>query len=183
METDLTKYIYKKMEDEAKNYQWRLVLDSYKRALEIYFTISIETEENQKVQDINGQVNRSNLLQFEEVICFYDEKKNKIKPDNYLYANPLDSEKGIEQGEVDAVLKHLNILVSHARTQLEEFLIDDSQEEFSLSWDKEGVQNTIKTTRDTGRYKSERLTFLEEEKDESIIDKFKEEQYDGLERI
>jgi len=182
METDLTTYIYEKMKREAKNYQWRLVLDSYKRTLEIYFVIAIETEDDQQVQDINGQVNRNNLLQFEEVICFYDENNPKIKPDNYLYAHPLDANTGIEKGEVNAVLKHLNLLIAQARTQLKEFLLDDNQEEFSLSWNKESVQNTIKTMRETGRYANEPLTFLQEE-EESIVDKFKEEQYDGLERI
>ena len=57
MEKDITKYVHEKMMREANNYQWRIVLDSHKRALEIYFVITVDTEAERFVQDINGQVN------------------------------------------------------------------------------------------------------------------------------
>ena len=90
MESDLTEYIYKKMLDEAKSYQWRIVFDSDKHAVEIYFIVALEAAEGEYVQDINGHVNRSKQVQFEEVVCFYDEKNQRILPSNYLYALPFD---------------------------------------------------------------------------------------------
>ena len=181
METDLIEYIYKKMIAETKNYQWYIVFDSHKHALEIYFTISLKMNEEQYVQDINGNVNNSNLLQFEDVVCFYDINEQRILPDNYVYAVPFNPETGIEQGEVDAVLKQLNILISHARNQLREFLLDESQEEFTMEWNEKNMSNTIETMRNTNRYSTNILTFLKE--DQSIVNQFKEEQHDGLERI
>lgn len=182
METDLTAYVYKKMLLEAKNYQWRIVFDSHKQALEIYFVVSLEAEEAKYVQDINGKVNRSELLQFENIACFYNEKENRIVPSNYLYAVPFNPEEGIDQGIVDAFLKQQHILVSGTRGQLREFLLDDQQKEFSMQWNASYAANTIDTMQKTNRYSVNKLTFNGEE-DHSLVDQFKEEQHDGLERI
>lgn len=182
METDLTNYIYEKMLADAQNYQWRVVFDSHKHALEIYFVLAVEIEDERYVQDMIGNVNRSGDLQFEEVICFYDETIQRILPENYLYALPFDLEVGIEQIKVDAFLKQLNIQISNAQSRLRAFVLDDSQQEFEMTWNEQNMENTLETMRETGRYSDERLTFLKE-KNDSFIDQFKEEQHDGLERI
>lgn len=183
MSEDLTKYVYEKMLEEARSYQWRMIYDSHKQALEIYFVVSLETENAKHVQDINGQVNRTELLQFEEVVCFYNQKENKIIPKNYLYDVPFDPKIGIEKGTVDAYLKQQHILISGIRSQLREFLLDERQKEFSLEWNEVYVANTIQTMINTNRYETERLFFTSEEEEESLVDQFKEDQHDGLERI
>lgn len=182
MSEDLTKYVYEKMLDEARNYQWRMVYDSHKQALEIYFVVSLETENAKHVQDVNGNVNRSELLQFEDVACFYNEKENKIVPNNYLYAVPFDLELGLEKGTVDAYLKQQHTLISGVRSQLREFLLDDRQKEFSIKWNEVYITDTINTMRNTNRYEMDKL-FFTSEKEQSLVDQFKEEQHDGLERI
>jgi hypothetical protein len=182
MATDLTKYIYEKMLADAKNYQWRMVFDTHKHALEIYFVLAVETEDERYVQDVTGNVNHSGELQFEEVICFYDQTIQRIVPENYLYAIPFDVEVGIEQVKVDAILKQLNIQISNGQSRLREFIIDDSQQEFVMVWNEQNMKNTVETLQETGRYSEESLTFLKEE-DGSLVDQFKEEQHDGLERV
>ncbi len=182
MSNDLTMYVYEKMLDEAKGYQWRMVYDSYKQALEIYFVVSLETENPNYVQDVNGQVNRTEHLQFEEVACFYNQEENKIVPENYLYAVPFDSNLGIEKGTVDAYLKQQHILISGTRSQLRKFLLDDRQKEFSMEWNEVYVANSIQTMINTNRYEKDKLFFTNEE-EESLVDQFKEDQHDGLERI
>lgn len=182
VETDLTHYIYEKMLDHAKNYQWRIVVDSHKNALELYFVVSLENETDQYVQDVNGQVNKNNLIQFEDVICLYDETSNRIVPSNYLYALPFNAELGIEEGHVDALLKQLNIIVSGANSKVREFLLDASQDEFSLEWHELNFKNTIETLQNTNNYSMNRLTF-EKQEDKSLVDQFKEESINGVERI
>lgn len=182
METNLTRYVYQKMLDNAKNYQWRIVQDSHKRALEVYFVISLEQDKTRYVQDINGQVNRGNLIQFEDVICIYDKDSHRIVPENYLYALPFDVEMGIEEGYVDALLKQLTILIVGAANRMREFLLDAKQEEFMLEWHDVNFKNTLETFKDTNHYSSNRLTF-EKSDDQSLVDQFKEETYDGVERI
>lgn len=182
MSEDLASYVYDKMLAEAKNYQWRMVHDSHKQALEIYFVVSLEAEEAKYVQDVNGNVNRSELLQFEHVACFYNEKENRIVPSNYLYAVPFNPEEGIEKGTIDAYLKQQHILISGVRSQLREFLLDDQQKEFTMEWNEMYVADTINTMKKTNRYAIKKLPFASEE-DQSLVEQFKEDQYDGLERI
>lgn len=182
VETDLTHYIYEKMLDHATNYQWRIVADSHKHALELYFVVSLENQTDQYVQDVNGQVNKNNLIQFEDVICIYDEINHRIVPSNYLYALPFNVEVGIEEGHVDALLKQLNIILAGANSKVRDFLLDASQAEFSLEWHEVNFQNTIETLRNTNNYSMNRLTF-EKQDDKSLVDEFKEENHNGVERI
>lgn len=182
MATDLTNYVYEKMLTNAQNYQWRMVFDSHKHALEIYFVLETEIETDRYMQDVNGNVNHSGHLQFEEVVCFYDKNYQRIVPANYLYAYPFDPENGIEQVEVEAFLKQLNIQISNAHSRLRQFVLDDSQTEFAMSWNELNMKNTVETMRKTARYEANKLTFVNEE-ETSLVDQFKEEQHDGLERI
>lgn len=182
MEKDLTKYVHEKMMREAKNYQWRIILDSHKRALEIYFVITVDTEAERFVQDINGQVNKTNILQFEDVVCFYDETNHRLLPQNYFNAIPFHPEEGIDEGLVDAFLKQLNIVVSGSFIKLREFLLDDSQDAFELQWNEMNMQKTVETLKATNRYSTNKRTFTADN-EKSIVEQFKEDQEDGVERV
>lgn len=182
MKEELGEYIHEKLIDEAKHYQWKIIMDRSKRALEIYFTVSVDIEKDRYVQDGNATTNDSGNLIFEEVICFYDEMNSKIAPNNYLIAIPLNPAVGIEQGYVDAVLKQLNIIASSAMGDLRKFLVDDTRKEFSLTWNEQNMENTVKTIRKTGRYSSNTLTLINEEED-SFVDKIKGDKNGGMERI
>lgn len=184
METNLSKYIYKKLIDEAEDYYWKIIIDSHKNAVEIYFTIYLDLDNDMSihVQDVNAQVNNSNNVYFENVVCLFNENENKIIPEAYLYAIPVNGEEGIEQGYIDAFLKQLNIIVTEARSKLRLFLDNPEQSEFSLLWNEDNFLNTINTLRKTNKYSKNKLNFSES-KDQSFIEQLKEEQYDGMERV
>lgn len=182
MAGELSNYIHQEMIKESKNYQWRIVSDSHKGAIEIYLALSIDIEPNQFVQDINAQVNLPGEIYFEDVVCFYDQTDNKIIRDNYLVAIPLDPVVGVEAGYVDAFLKQLNITFSTAKSQLRNFLENDKEKEFVLNWNEENMRNTVKTMKRTNNYSRDRLIFSAVE-EKSLVDQFKEEKYDGMERI
>ncbi len=182
MTEELAAYIHKKMIEESRTYQWHIVSDSHKGAVELYLAISVEVEPNQFVQDMNAQVNSSSEIYFEDVVCFYDQTNNKIVKENYLCAIPLDPVAGIEKGYVDAFLKQLNIIMTIANSQLRVFLKNEEEESFSLKWNEENMKNTVNTMERTNNYSRDRLIFSTAE-EKSLVDKFKEEKYDGMERI
>src|SRR5699024_2630534 len=155
---DLGSYIYKNMLEKATYYQWKIIIDRSKRALEIYFTISLDIPDEQFVQDVNAKVNQSGQLNFEEVVCFYDEANTQIVQKNYLVAIPININIGVEQGYVDAFIKQLNIIVSNASGQIREYLTDESQNEFSLIWSEQNMENTIHTMEKTENYHTNTLT-------------------------
>ncbi len=110
MDGELSTYIYDKLTESSQNYQWRIVSDSHKGAVEIYLAVRLEVAPKEFVQDITAQVNDEGVIYFEEVVCFYDQTDNKIITDNYLRAIPVDPVQGVEAGYVDAFLKQLNII-------------------------------------------------------------------------
>lgn len=179
---ELSTYLHQEMIKESRNYQWRIVSDSHKGAIEIYLAVSIDPAPNQFVQDINAQVNVPGKIYFEEVVCFYDQTNNKIIKENYLCAIPLDPVAGVEAGYVDAFLKQLNITFSTAKSQLRIFLEREEEKEFSLTWNQENMENTVETMKQTNHYSREQLIFSTD-KERSLVDQFKGDQYDGMERI
>lgn len=179
---ELSNYIYDKMIQETRNYQWRVISDSHKGAIEIYLAIEVEVGANQFVQDVTGQVNAEGVIFFEEVVCFYDRTNNKIVKNNYLNAIPVDPAQGIEAGYVDAFLKQLNIRISTAKNELRSFLSEKEKKEFSLTWNEENMKNTVETMKRTNNYSQKKLIFSAMD-EKSLVEKFKGESYDGLERI
>ena len=182
MAGELSTYLHQEMIKESRNYQWRIVSDSHKGAIEIYLAISIDVAPNQFVQDVNAQVNLPGEIIFEEVVCFYDQTNNKIIKENYLCAIPLDPVVGVEEGYVDAFIKQLNITFSTAKSQLRIFLESEEEKEFSLKWNKENMDNTVETMKQTNNYSRKQLIFSTA-KERSLVDQFKGEKYDGMERI
>lgn len=182
MTGELSTYIYNQMTAESQNYQWRIVSDSHKGAIELYLAIKLEVEAKEYVQDIIGQVNNEGIIYFEDLVCFYDRANNKIIKENYLHAIPVDPIQGIEAGYVDAFLKQLNITISTAKSDLRLFLKDVDQKEFELTWNEENMENTVETMKKTGNYSRKHLIFSKE-KEESLIEQFKGETYDGFQRI
>lgn len=182
MNGELSTYIYKKLIKSSQNYQWRIVSDSHKGAVEIYLAVRLEVEPKEFVQDITAQVNDEGVIYFEDVVCFYDQTDNKIITDNYLYAIPVDPVQGVEAGYVDAFLKQLNIIFSTATSDLRLFLKDKEQKEFSLIWNEENMENTVKTMKRTQNYSRKQLIFSKEH-EQSLVEQIKGETYDGLERI
>lgn len=182
MTDELSTYIYNRMIEESQNYQWRIVSDSHKGAIELYLAVKLAVEPKEYVQDIIGQVNKEGIIYFEELVCFYDQMNNKIIKENYLHAIPVDPIQGVEAGYVDAFLKQLNITISTAKSQLRLFLEDEDQKEFELIWNEENMENTVETMKKTGNYSRKQLIFSKE-KEESLVEQLKGETYDGLERI
>ena len=68
MNDELLTYIYNRMIKDTQNYQWRIVSDSHKGAIELYLSINIDIEPTEYVQDIIGQVNTEGKIYFEEVV-------------------------------------------------------------------------------------------------------------------
>lgn len=182
MAGELSNYLYEKMIEESKNYNWRIVSDSHKGAIEIYLAIKIEINPNDYVQDITGQVNTNQEFYFENIVCFYDKRDNKIVKKNYLKAIPVHPVQGIEKGYVDSFLKQLNIRISTAKSQIRNFVHNKEEKEFYLTWNDENMKNTIKTMKETNHYSKEKLIFSKQE-EKKLIEKFRGEDYDGLERI
>lgn len=183
MTNDLSGYIDNELREMLPNFNWKIVKDSQKNLVELYLTFHVETDDSVQVQDVLGKNNEPGLVQFEDVLCFYDPAYAHVKPQNYLASFSMDSHNGIEKGFVDAVLRQLNYTTKKGKVELTEFLKDGLADSYSLNWEKSNLDNMIKTSKDTGRYDEEKLQ-MALDKEESFIEKLKkDEANDGVERV
>ena len=180
---ELASYIDTYFAEMHPNFQWKIIKDSTKNIVEVYFTFVVNVPEDIQVQDSEGTVNEPGILQFEDVICFYDPTKSHVSPSHFLIAFPFDIDKGIEQGYVDAVCKHLNIVATQGSASLREFVQTPSKKQFELSWNELNFENTIQTLKDLKRYNRNTLQ-MDVNVEENFLDKLKgSTDDDDVERI
>lgn len=183
MSNDLSGYIDDELKKMLPNFKWKIVKESKKNLIELYLTFHIETDEAHQVQDMIGKNNEPGLVQFEDVICFYDPAYAHVKPQNYLAAFSLDSHIGIEKGYVDAILRQLNYTTKKGKVELREFLDDDFSDAFTLTWKDSNLQNMVDTLKETGRYSEEKLP-MDLDGEQSFLEKLKKDDADdGVERV
>jgi len=183
MSESLADYLDSELKKMLANFKWKVVKDSKKNMVEIYFTFRAETEDEIQVQDELGQNNDPGSVLFEDVLCFYDLAYAHVKPQNYLAAFSFDSHVGIEKGYIDAILRQLNITTKQGEVALKEFLLDDFAGEFELKWNHNNLETLIKTTKDTGRYDDERIHMVLEDEDSFFEKLTKDDGDDGVERV
>lgn len=183
MTNDLSGYIDNQLREMLPNFNWKLVKESKKNLIELYITFHVESDESVQVQDILGKNNNPGIIQFEDVLCFYDPAYAHVKPQNYLASFSMDSHTGIEKGYVDAILRQLNYTTKKGKVELTEFLENNFTDSFNLTWEKNNLEHMIQTMKDTGRYSEEKLAMaLEDEK--SFLEKLKKDEgNDGVERV
>ncbi|GEK89981.1 Protein of unknown function [Alkalibacterium putridalgicola] len=183
MSKDLSGYIDNELKEMLPNFKWKIVKESKKNLIELFLTFHVETDEEYQVQDMIGKNNEPGLVQFEDVICFYDPAYAHVKPQNYLASFSIDSHTGVEKGYVDAILRQLNYTTKKGKVELTEFLRDDFADSFALTWKESNLQNMIDTLKETGRYSEEKIPMnLDDE--QSFLEKLKKgDANDGVERV
>src|SRR5699024_4064903 len=169
---ELAEYIDQFLEDMHPNFQWQVVKNSGQHIVEVFFTFKIDVAEDIQVQDSEGTVNEPGVLQFEDAACFYDPSLSHVSPNHYLRSFIFDTDKGIEQGLVDAIFKHLNIVATQGSAALREFVKEPTHDQFELSWNETNFEGTLDTLKDTGRYSTDLLQ-MNVKKEVSLIDQIK----------
>lgn len=152
-------YLESTMSEANLDFDWSIEWKKRQNVIEVTFTLYAETEPELVIQDIEGTVNTENIIQFEDVVCFYNPEKSKIILDDYLAAFPFDFKKGIEKGFIDAFVKMLRIVVTEGQSDLLDFATDSTIETFEIEWNQVNFEQTIQTFKDTNRYNLERVEY------------------------
>lgn len=169
---ELAEYLDEKLAEMHPNFQWKIVKNNAQGIVELFVCFKIDVPETIQVQDSEGRVNEPGILQFEDTICFYDPAVSHVSPDHYLKSFIFDFDTGIEQGLVDVILKHLNIVVTQGSAELREFVQQTQLDQFELSWNDSNFQGTIQTFKEIDRYRYDRL-HMDVKKDQSFIEQLK----------
>lgn len=165
------------------NFQWKVVKNSVTHTVEVFFTFQVPLPSFVQVQDSQGTRNRSGELNFEDVICFYDAQRAHIAEEAYLQTFAFDAERGIEEGYVEAVCKHLNIVATQGSAELRDYVSMPTTDDFELQWHAVNFENTLQTLKDLNRYNPNRLK-MDVQTGESFLEQLKGSMSDDdVERI
>ena len=156
---DMIDYLDETMSEADLEFDWSIEWKKRQHVIEVTFTIYAQTDSGLVIQDVEGTVNTENMIQFEDVICFYSSEKSKIIVDDYLAAIPFDFKLGIEKGMIDAFVKLLRIVVTEGQSDLLDFATDSAIETFEMEWNQVNFQQTIQTLKETNRYNTERVLY------------------------
>lgn len=152
---DIAGYLEEVLVEHNLDFDWTVQRNKRQHTIEVYFSISVETESDIVVEDISGTVNNEGSIQIEDAICFYDPLKSKLVLDHYLKAFPFELKRGIEKGYIDTVVKMLRISVTEGQADLLDFATDPSIETFEFKWNESNFEKTVKTLKETDRYNLE----------------------------
>lgn len=153
---DCVTYIEEVMDEAHLEFDWMVQWNKRQTAVEIFCSIFAEVDLAETViEDVEGTVTENDIIEFEDVIIFYDPKKTTLDLADYLVAIPFDSKKWIEKGLIDAVIKQLRIVMTEGQSDLLDFATDPTIETFELNWNEADFKGTLDTYRETGRYNTE----------------------------
>lgn len=179
---NLVDYIQERLYETNPIFQWKLLIDTKKKTLELFGTFQIETETEVHVQDDYGQKNDEDYIQFEDSIIFYDPEISLVNTENYLYALPISIEQGVEKGLVNNLLNQMNRVYNAGRSELREFLRDPGLTTFELSWHENSYLQSLELLKETGRYNTEILS-IDFDQEKTALDELKGNTDDSVERI
>lgn len=85
----------------------------------------------------------------EEFVLFYNPAKTKFEAEDYLVALPFDPKKGFSREFLTYFAQYLNQVANEGLDDIMDFLLDDEQEDFVMTWDTEsfdkGRENLTET--------------------------------------
>lgn len=179
---NIVDYIREQLNTKKFPFQWKIVINSKKKVIELFVTFRIEVGEDVHLEDAMGVKNSSNYIQFEDALVFFDPLESIVSTERYLYGVPISINDGAERGLIDVVIKQLTLSVNGGRNQLREFLDDDKRQSFSLQWNEKNFIESIELLKDTNRYQTDRLT-VDFDYKKSLTNELKGHVYDGVERV
>ncbi|MBK0347939.1 DUF3013 family protein [Aerococcaceae bacterium zg-ZJ1578] len=135
---ELLVHLKRMLETTYFHYEWQLYWEEAWPYIELKFQLVLL---NQQIKPIT--------------VLFYDVERVKIVEGDYLYAAAVDYNKGIEIGEVNAIIHYLRQLLAGARVQF----LESSSTDFSLSWNEQTFQQILQGMKSSHRYNEQRLLF------------------------
>lgn len=142
-ETMLT-YLDQQLTKKITDYDVALDWDRKNHTIEVVFRLFAENSEGERIDDAQGVSSAEEVIEFEDGILFYPADKSTIDPDAYLATIPYEGKKGIQKKIMDGFVDYLKEVLDRGQSDLLDFLADEEQEIFELTWSDESFQAAVK---------------------------------------
>lgn len=150
-ETMLT-YLDQQVTKHLADYEVAIDWDTRNHAIELIVRLFAENTTNVRIDDKEGVTSEEEIIEFEDAILFYDERKTTFDADDYLATIPFEGKKGIKRSIIDAVIAYLPEILVMGQDDLFDFLAseaDDATFELVFSADRlTELQATVQTDAD-----------------------------------
>ncbi|EHJ55736.1 hypothetical protein HMPREF9318_01834 [Streptococcus urinalis FB127-CNA-2] len=125
--------------DKHLNYDFAMDWDKKNHAVEVTFIIEAQNKEAVETIDDKGQVNDNDIV-FEDYVLFYNPQKSQFDAEDYLVTIPFDAKKGLSREFLNYFAQFLNDVATEGHSDLMDFLEDDAQIDFALTWNQEAFE-------------------------------------------
>ncbi|TWT14417.1 DUF3013 family protein [Streptococcus sp. sy010] len=114
-------------EEMDKHFHYDYAIDWQKQnhAVELSFILEV------------GLADVEEPVALEEFVLFYNPEKTKFDAEDYLVALPFEPKKGFSREFLAYFAQYLNQVAGEGLDGIMNFLMDDEQEDFVMTWDNE----------------------------------------------
>ncbi|MHC5215324.1 DUF3013 family protein [Enterococcus sp. LJL128] len=139
-------YLDQQLEKKITEFDTAIDWDTRNHTIELVVRLFAENKSGERIDDAQGVVSESEIIEFEDGLLFYNTQKVKQIPDasDYMAVIPFDGKKGMSKGEIDGALTYLNEVLINGQDSLLEFLTDGDKETFELVWNDDEFKKAIK---------------------------------------
>lgn len=122
-----------------------IAIDWNKRefTIEVIFRLFAENTSKECIDDATGIISEEEIIEFEDSIVLYNPEKTMIDSTQFLAAIPYEGKKGIKKSVLDGLVIYLKKIIATGQIALNDFLSDDQQEFFELTWSEEEFQAIV----------------------------------------
>lgn len=151
-ETILT-YLDQHFTKEFSDYDIALDWDVKNHTIEVIFRLFAENKQGVTIDDVEGTISEEEIIEFEDGILFYDQKKSVITEEDYLAVISFEGKKGIQKSVLDGFINYLKDVLADGQNDLIDFLMDDKAEVFEIRWSKtDFLEAIIKAEKEPDEY-------------------------------
>ncbi|TWT11056.1 DUF3013 family protein [Streptococcus sp. sy004] len=129
-------------EEMDKHFHYDYAIDWQKQnhAVELSFILEV------------GLADVEEPVALEEFVLFYNPEKTKFDAEDYLVALPFEAKKGFSREFLAYFAQYLNQVADEGLDGIMDFLMDDEQEDFVMTWDKETFEKGKAELTETAYY-------------------------------
>lgn len=115
--------------DKQFHYDFAIDWQKQNHAVELSFVLEVGADQLEEP------------VALEEFILFYNPAKTKFDPSDYLVTLPFDPKKGYSREFLAYFADFLTQVADEGLNGIMDFLMDDEQEDFAMSWNAEAFDN------------------------------------------
>ena len=137
--------------DKGFSYDYELNWDKRNHAVELSFILDAANTEKIATMTADGEVLDGDIA-LEEFVIFYDPSKSRFEASDYLVALPFLPKKGYSREFLAYFAAFLQETADQGLDGILDFLEDESQEEFTMTWDEAAFEEGKKVLDETDFY-------------------------------